>query len=490
MDKQNLKKKSFGFYLRYWWRRVRPQVTPERRGSVQARLRESAVPDFDFFLLVVLSSVIATLGLLSNSPAVVIGAMLVAPLMTPIIGLGLGALVGDGTLLRNSLLGLFQGAFLAVGVAALFAFVTRTLTLPFDFFATLPSEVMARAHPTPLDLFIALAGGLAAAFAVVLPSISEALPGVAIATALMPPLCTVGIGISFGRWDVAGGALLLFVTNAMTIAFASMLVFFLMEFTPVRSARLPRTLKISGVATLLLLIPLTVLSLRVLKNTYEQRFIYTTAAQIVSEHGGTLRNMEVVQNEPLVLQLVVEVPRQWLYRDVKDLQDQIAIALQRPLQIRVTQIPVSELDPSIPPTPTVTPTATFTATPITYTPTATATATRTPTATFTPTATATSTSTPTATPAPAQIFDTRGLGVHIRQQPFRSAPSVGALWEGASVIIFYPPVVSDGYVWWQVQDAQGRIGWVPQVYLATWTPTASQTATRMPSATATVTPTP
>jgi hypothetical protein len=216
---------------------------------------------------------------------------------------------------------------------------------------------------------------------------------------------------------------------------------------------------------------LTVLSIRVLKATYEQRHIYAITAQYVRQGGGTLRDLTIHEQEPLTLDLVVEVPRQWLYHDVKNLQDQIAIALQRPLLIRVTQIPVSQLDPSIPPTPTATPTITLTATPVTHTPTATSTATQTPTPTFTPTATATATITPTATPAPAHVFGTRGTGVHIRQEPFRSAPSIGTLWEGAPVIVFYPPRVSDGYVWWQVQDENGRLGWIPQIYLATLTPT-------------------
>ena len=465
--------KKIRLKLRLWWRRNLPPISLERRGAVQARLRAAAHPDFDFFLLVVLSSIIATLGLLTDSVAVIIGAMLVAPLMTPIVGLGLAALVGDSVLLRDAFWGVLRGSLTAVLIAALFAFVTRQLTLPFDMFSTLPAEVMARTRPSPLDLFIALAGGLAAAFAIVLPSISEALPGVAIATALMPPLCTIGIGLAFGRWDVAGGALLLFVTNAITIAFASMLVFFMMGFAPFTGkGQLPKTLKFSGLATLVLLIPLTVLSVNVLQTSARERQIYDVANARVQQFGGTLSQMEARQGEAaLELFLWVQVAEDWNYEKVQALQEQIAIGLQQPVSIHVYQTRVTELDPAIPPTPTVTPTVTQTATPVTHTPTVTPSPTPTLTPSPTPTVTPTPTRTPTPTPAPGQVFATGGRGVHIRQEPRRNAASIGLLWEGAAVSILSPTAVADGYVWLRVIDAEGRAGWVPQVFLATSTPT-------------------
>jgi uncharacterized hydrophobic protein (TIGR00271 family) len=140
-------------------------------------LRNNSRPDFSFFLLVVLSSGIATLGLLTNSPAVIIGAMLVAPLMSPIIGLGLASLTGDATLLRDAASALLRGAIIAVVFSTLLTWID--IQLPFFFFQAdnLPGEVLARVRPSPLDLTIALLGGLAAAFALAMPQISAALPG-------------------------------------------------------------------------------------------------------------------------------------------------------------------------------------------------------------------------------------------------------------------------------------------------------------------------
>jgi uncharacterized membrane protein len=136
--------------------------------------------------------------------------------------------------------------------------------------------VLSRTHLSPFDLGIALAGGLAASYALAQPQLSAALPGVAIATALMPPLCTIGIGLALGRWDVAGGAFLLFVTNAVTIAFAATLVFFGLGFSrsPTQSpACIPRSLVVSAFLTAALIIPLSYLSLQFFQQAMENRFI-------------------------------------------------------------------------------------------------------------------------------------------------------------------------------------------------------------------------
>ena len=240
-------------------RRVIHPASAEEREQIISEISKAASPGFDFFLMVVLSCSIATLGLITDSPAVIIGAMLVAPLMSPIVGIGLASITGEARLAKASVSALFRGAFLAVLLATIMTFVNRYL--PFVVLQELPAEVVSRTHPSPIDLVIAMAGGLAAAYAMTRKNLSAALPGVAIATALMPPLCTIGIGIALGRWDVAGGASLLFVTNTITIAFAAALVFFLRGFspdTPRRQGwRLPRPLIISATLTLVLLIPLT-----------------------------------------------------------------------------------------------------------------------------------------------------------------------------------------------------------------------------------------
>jgi uncharacterized hydrophobic protein (TIGR00271 family) len=453
--------------IRFMFRKVVKPVTLERRAEVQVQLRDSCTPDFDFFLLVVLSAVIATLGLLTNSAAVIIGAMLVAPLMSPIIGIGLASLAGDARLFRDSSVALGRGALMAILMAVLLAWSNRYL--PFVTLQDLPAEVLSRTRPSPIDLTIALAGGLAAAFALVMPSISAALPGVAIATALMPPLCTVGIGIAMGRWDVAGGASLLFLTNAVTIAFAAMLVFFALGFAPRHEAgrRVPRALAISAVFTLILLVPLTILSANFFRDASENRQIDAVVKAEVAKYDAELADMQPVQEgDTLHLTITLRVSKQLQYEDVVKLQQDIALQLQRPVAVVVNQVVAAQLNPLVPPTFTVTPTAaTYTAT-VTHTPTATA--------TYTPSPTPVP-PTPTATPQLAEIPRNTTKTLDLVQQP--GGPSIGKLRPGSFVTVLYDTKVYDGLVWWEVMDADGRVGWLPQINLAvvTYTPTKTPT---------------
>ena len=461
---------------RFMFRKMVKPVTRERRAEVQVQLRDSCTPDFDFFLLVVLSAVIATLGLLTNSAAVIIGAMLVAPLMSPIIGIGLASLTGDARLFRDSGVALGRGALLAILMAIILAWGNRHL--PFVTLQELPAEVISRTRPSPIDLTIALAGGMAAAFALAMPSISAALPGVAIATALMPPLCTVGIGIAMGRWEVAGGALLLFLTNAVTIAFAAMLVFFALGFAPQREAgrRVPRALAVSAGFTLILLVPLSLLSANFFREASENRLINAVVNEEIAKIDAELTDLEPIQDgDELHLTITLRVSEQLRYEDVENLQENIALRLQRPVSIVVNQVVAAQLDPLIPPTLTITPTFTLTPTAATFTPTIT----YTPTASLTPTTSPTPTPpTPTATPQLAQIPRNAVRTLDLVQQP--GGPSIGKIRPGDFVTVLYGTQVYDGLVWWEVMDADGRLGWLPQIEMVVVTYTPTKTVTPEP----------
>ena len=459
--------------LIHWFRRIVKPITRERRGEVQVQLRDSSSPDFDFFLLVTLSCIIATLGLLTDSPAVIIGAMLVAPLMSPIIGLGLASLTGDATLFRNAGIALARGAVIAVLFSAFLTLGNRYL--PFLPLQELPGEVLARIRPSPIDLTIALAGGMAAAFALAMPSISAALPGVAIATALMPPLCVVGVGIAMGRWDVAGGALLLFITNAVTIAFAAMLVFAAVGFTVKRKDGqiVPRALVITAVFTLILLVPLTWLSVQFFRDATENRLINEVVAEEVERFDAELSDIKVTKaDDTFQLMLTLRTTHPLLYEDVNQIQKDIALRLQKPVSVVVNQIFTARLDPLVPPTLTITPTFTTTPTPVTLT------------VTSTSTPTATTSATPSATPIPpsatvtpsvARITNTDGRILDLVQSP--GGPSIGRLRNGDILTVLYASEVMDGLVWLQVVDRDGRIGWIPQIYLSVVTLTPSVTPT-------------
>lgn len=185
------------------------------RAATLASIARDARLTRGYLLQVALATAIAHLGLLMNSSPVVIGAMLISPLLAPIMGFGFAIATFDGRLLRRSLQTLGIGTALAIAVAfALTAASPITEATP---------ALLARVRPSLLDLLVAVFGGIAGAYAL-LRKFSATLVGVAIATALIPPLATVGWGLSLSRFEYAGGALLLYVTNTAAIGFMATLV--------------------------------------------------------------------------------------------------------------------------------------------------------------------------------------------------------------------------------------------------------------------------
>jgi uncharacterized hydrophobic protein (TIGR00271 family) len=182
-----------------------------------ATLIDAASLDVNYCVLIVASAAIATFGLLENSAAIIIGAMIIAPLMPVIQATAYGALKGSAPTFWRSVATLVFGVLIAVALSAL---LSRWIGL-----SVFGSEILSRTRPTLLDLGVALAAGAVGAYARVRPSIASSLAGTAIAVALLPPLCVIGIGVAAGDGTLARGALLLFTTNLLGITLASMFVF-------------------------------------------------------------------------------------------------------------------------------------------------------------------------------------------------------------------------------------------------------------------------
>lgn len=210
------------------------------------QLRENARITGNFLMLMVLSSVIATLGLLQSSPAVIIGAMVLAPLMAPIISFAMGLLRAESGLVKRSL------GTIAIGM--LTAITTASVLVQWVPVVKVTAEIAARLQPNVLDLAIALASGVAGAFAYVRENIARSVSGVAIAVALVPPLCVVGIGVGWLDFAIVRGALLLFLTNLVGISLAAGLTFLLLGFAPLTKAS--RGLLVSLVMLVAVSVPL------------------------------------------------------------------------------------------------------------------------------------------------------------------------------------------------------------------------------------------
>jgi uncharacterized hydrophobic protein (TIGR00271 family) len=215
------------------WLGIHPGAKPKVYEQVFAA---AAINSLSYWLEIFFSAGIAAFGLVESSPAVIIGAMLISPLMGPIMGTGLALAVGDIYLGIKAVLNLL----VSVAVSILFSGFLVWL-LPFH---SATAEIIARTNPNLLDLGIALLSGLAGSVVVCRGGGNgmTALPGVAIAVALMPPLCTVGFGLGSGlNWEIMSGAGLLFLTNLVAIVASAFLVFFLVGLNTEGAQRLMAT---------------------------------------------------------------------------------------------------------------------------------------------------------------------------------------------------------------------------------------------------------
>jgi uncharacterized hydrophobic protein (TIGR00271 family) len=325
-----------------------PTLTPHEQAEVSAAIRKGATAQVDFTMMISLSTIIAALGLLLNSPAVIIGAMLVAPLMSAIIGMALGIVHGDPSLLLKSARTSLAGVLIAVAIGLLIGWLVPN--------ATATAEVMARTQPNLLDLFVALAAGAAGAYALCRKEVAASLAGVAIAVALVPPLATIGITLALPEWQLAAGATLLFATNLVAIAASGAIIFLLLGFAPPETHKQRRLMfwrSLWGIAALVLAIglilgTLTVQSLR--QAAYNRTLNAAIAARLDEQMGADLLEAQYSSGPGGALHIeatvrsVGPIPE----ADLAALQQDLANQLDRPVSLTTTVLPVFELAPVAP----------------------------------------------------------------------------------------------------------------------------------------------
>ncbi|MFZ0408802.1 MAG: DUF389 domain-containing protein [Cyanobium sp.] len=262
---------------------LREPAREQRLEALQLEFQQDAQFGLVFVVLTLGAALIATLGLLANSAGVVIGAMVVAPWILPLQAMAFevlrGSLPSFGTALRTLLLGVLLGVAVSVGVGLL-------VGMP-----SFGEEVFARTRPNLLDLAVALAAGGVAMFAKLRKEAISALAGLAIAVALVPPICVVGLSLSAGLWSQAMGALLLFLTNLLGILSGAMVALSLLE-RPFRGRLLHSRLGLTSLAlTALLVVPLGGSFLNLLASSRRQaaqQSIETLVQQSLSNETITL----------------------------------------------------------------------------------------------------------------------------------------------------------------------------------------------------------
>jgi uncharacterized hydrophobic protein (TIGR00271 family) len=321
-----------------------PFVSAQRRRLVYDSVADMAAPRRSYYAMVALSAIIASYGLLANSTAVVIGAMLVAPLMGPIFGIALGLRSGDRDLLRHGMLAELIGVLLSVGIAALIGLMP--LKLAFG------GEIISRTQPTLFDLLVALAAGVAGAYALVNERISPALPGVAIATALMPPLATCGLCLTTGRWEWALGAFLLFFANLLAIQLAAALVFAVFGIGADPSGVTPtwrgvlRRFGLSMVALVVMACYMTSTLTHLIADGRLQRELETALSREVGATAGARLSEVSQEREGNTLNVVATVmtPKEFEPVQVQGIERRLRSEVSAPLRLVIRSLISSDVD--------------------------------------------------------------------------------------------------------------------------------------------------
>jgi uncharacterized hydrophobic protein (TIGR00271 family) len=320
-------------WLETWIRAVLSlgSVSPERRAVVLSDIEIGSQPTATYYVLLCVSSLIAGFALIIGSDATLIGANVVAPLMTPIIGISLGLMRADLRLLRTALLAEFGGALLAVVLVYLLGLI--------PFWGDPTPSLLAQTKPTLIDLLVAALAGFAGVLAMIDERISPALPGVAIATALNPPVAAIGLCLAFGAYQGAWGAFLLFFANVLAILAVAAILFLIAGFVTwaeIGSIRgLVERFAPAAIGLLLVAALLTKYLVGVVENIHMQRAITAVLdEQLAHEPSTALFGVDFSRGSDGIEVLAnVRTPHVPAPERVKEIQDALGSRLGQPVHL-------------------------------------------------------------------------------------------------------------------------------------------------------------
>jgi uncharacterized hydrophobic protein (TIGR00271 family) len=314
--------------IRSW---LSPTLTRLEQVEIERGAVASATTSLDYLVLIIVAAVLATFGLMLNSNAVIIGAMLVAPLMSPLISFAVGMTIGKLDLVGRATLTLIQGIAAALLVSFLIGWISPT--------SIVTSEMAARGNPSILDMGVALASGFIGAYATARKHIPSALAGVAIAAALMPPLATVGLGLAFGDISLASGAALLFATNIISIILAAWATFFWFGMRPSKVVDARKTRRTSAVLVLLFVLVLAALLAQNASTIFSATIEKTLND---SFKQSSLASYEVRQGTPLQVFATIRMPAELVpdTSEIIDAQENLEEVLGEPVELSVIIQPV------------------------------------------------------------------------------------------------------------------------------------------------------
>jgi uncharacterized hydrophobic protein (TIGR00271 family) len=291
-----------------------------------------------FVVLLALATVIATMGILGDSTATVIGAMIVAPLMTPIMATAAALVTGRMSRAGRSLLLVAVGVMGVIGVS----WILGTLysgVISFDGNA----QILGRISPRVIDLIAALASGAAGAFCMAREDISDSLPGVAISISLVPPLCVVGISLQAGQWEAASGAFLLFITNFLSILLAGGGVLALLGLNRAAMVTVTGTARRNAflfiiISVLLVMIPLWLTGTRISEDARAEGMTKVVATRWLAGTSYEVRSVNANLDKVVVL-----VTGSGTLPAFSNLESELRATLQRPVIVVLDVVPAEKL---------------------------------------------------------------------------------------------------------------------------------------------------
>lgn len=318
-------------WARFIWLKLRrgsKKLLPkqEKETAIKRLHRElwlDATWNVNYIVFTISACLIATFGLISNSTAVIIGAMLIAPLMMPLRALAFAALEGEFLLFRKALLSIIGATILALFLSSL---TGHLVNIP-----EFGSETLARTQPNLVDLGIAVVAGGISSFAKVRRGVSDAMAGTAIAVALMPPLCVVGLCLSQEKFFFAKGAFLLYLTNLLGITLACMIVYILAGYTEVNHA-LGWTIALTG----LMILPLGASFLELVRQAHLETEITNKLINetITVGEGVAKTNIEVDwTKEPPIIYVTLQTHKEIFPNQAALVEEFITRKMGRPFEI-------------------------------------------------------------------------------------------------------------------------------------------------------------
>jgi len=287
-------------------------------------LRDSAKLSSVFLILMILSSLLATTGLFQSSAPVIIGAMILAPLMSPIVSLAMGVVRGESELIKNSSKTLSYGIITALIFSCIY-----TYFMPLSH---ITNEIQARLNPNILDLMVAILSGIAGAYASAKNEVAKSLAGVAIAVALVPPLGVTGIGIAWWDINIIYGSFLLFLTNLVGITLAAAITFIILGYAPIHRA------KKGLIYTSIILVVVTIPLILSFSKLIEQNKI---ASMIKNKYTINNKNisidiLDIDLNEKKPIIKLESLSEDILKKeDLKDLKQQLELNLKKSIVLKV-----------------------------------------------------------------------------------------------------------------------------------------------------------